>query len=114
MAIEHEDGKYHCKFDYHEPGYTLHRRIHELVILAHDGRTYRFRGESLPTSIIGKSGKLEDGRHVLELFCGPQFPKSFFGLILRLKIRDVFFMWFGAFCITGFLTAVISILLARH
>src|SRR5262249_62179579 len=112
MAIEHEDDKHHCKFDYHENGRPLRRRIHELVIVANDGRIYRFKGEKLPTSITGFPVETEDGKHILELaFNRPQ--RGIFDFFPKPKIRDMFFMWFGAFCVTGLLL-IVELLVAVH
>jgi hypothetical protein len=112
MAIEHEDGKYHCKFDYYETGWTLHRRIHELVIVANDGRIYRFKGPQLPTAIVGRPRETEDGKSILELaFERPQ--RGFFGFLPKPKMRDMFFLWFGAFIVTSLLFAI-ELLIVVH
>jgi hypothetical protein len=112
MAIEHEDGKYHCKFEYHENGRALRRRIHEIVVVANDGRVYRFKGKVLPTTLIGTTREAEDGKHILEMLF-ERSPRGFFGFLPKPKMRDMFFMWFGAFFVTSLLF-MIELLIAVH
>ena len=85
-----------------------------MVIVANDGRVYRFKGDQLPTSILIFSVETENGKHILELaFNRPQ--RGFFGFLPKPKMRDMFFMWLGAFWVTSLLF-IIELLIAvqRH
>lgn len=113
MAIERE-GQEFCMFVFHENGRVMHRRVHEMVAQATDGRTIRLKGKVLPDSIILLSGKSEDGKHLAEVLCDPRFPRPrLFDLIFKPKMRDFFYMWLGA-CIVICLILSIAMLVLSH
>lgn len=105
MAIE-QDGRFFTKCIHHENGKATTRRIHEMVVQAVDGRTYRIRGAGLPDSISLFCGELDAGKHFAEVLCDPRIPKPrWFGFFQKPTIRDYFYLWIGA-------SGVIVVLLA--
>ena len=108
MAIE-QDGRRFCKFIFHESGRAMTRRVHEIVAQAADGRTFRFKGEELPDSISLFTGQVEEGKHYADVFLGSRLPRArFFGSIQKPKIRDLFYMWLGAFSVTSLMLIVLG------
>ena len=112
MAIEKPEGCF-CKVIHHENGRVVTRRIHEMVVQAVDGRTYRISGKGLPDCIDLYTGKLEDGKHFADVLLDPRLPRPrFFAFIQKPKIRDVFYMWLGASLVT--LIALILVTFAAN
>jgi hypothetical protein len=108
MAIE-QDKQVFCKVVHHENGRVMTRRVHEIVAQAADGRTFRFKGEELPDSISLFTGQLEEGKHFADVFLGSRLPRPrFFGFIQKPKIRDLFYLWLGAFSVTSLMLIVLG------
>lgn len=114
MAIE-QDGRHFCKVTHHENGRVITRRIHELVVQAIDGKTYRVRDKGLPDSISLYCGELEDGKHFADVLCDPRLPRPrLFDFLQKPKSRDLFYMWFGAFVVTTLLFVILGIASAHR
>ncbi len=113
MAIE-EDGRFFCKYIFHENGRAMTRRVHEIVAQAADGRTFRIKGEELPDSISLYAGQFVEGKSYAEVVLGPRLPRvPFFGFIRKPKIRDLFYLWLGAFSVTSLMLIVLGFI-ATH
>jgi len=82
MAIE-SDGSLFCKFTMIENGRQTTRRVHEMVVQAIDGRTYRLSGKQLPDSVVLLTGASTGGKHFAEVLCDPRIPSPRIFAFLR-------------------------------
>jgi len=113
MAIE-EDDQIFCKFIFHENGRAMTRRVFEIACQAVDGSTYRIKGKELPDSIDLHAGKFVEGKPYADVVLGPRLPRlPFFGFIQKPKMRDLFYLWLGAFCVTS-LTLIVLGFVTTH
>ena len=96
MSIE-SDGSLFCKFTMIENGRQTTRRVHEMVVQAIDGRTYRLSGRQLPDSVVLLTGASTGGKHFAEVLCDPRIPSPRIFAFLRWpKKRDALHMIVGA------------------
>jgi hypothetical protein len=106
MAIREErEGTVFCKVVHIENGKALVRRVHEIHVLASDGKQYVVWGEGLPTYIGLHSGRSHQGEHLGQVLLRPQ---SIFRRKPKSHLRDAAHIVLGMFFAIGVMNFFIA------
>jgi len=113
MALK-QDGTHYCKWIRTQNGITKNYRLHELEIVARDGRIFTVKGDQLPEAFISTTDDKVKGQNVAQILLNPQAcrppqpvwkestpPPTF---------RDIVAMTVGVLLFTGFTAFLDAIL----